>query len=450
MCKSNLYATNYKSYYFKKLSVPLTKINHLNYIDNFEDDMEIDTDENLCGNKTSFSLDDTTVSSISENLSENKEENGSKNASDITNTNMESRKLITVLKTDKDVSKINELTRLINIDVDLLDSNENPSIMYHLNTSESDDMCNKSTYSYSSDESESIQKYCELNNVYFTNSKYKCKHDMDIVNNKCKMPRQFQHHIITDLDKQHYENVLPFVQASFGNKNQDVLIKSKVYKNFKCPKTACLEEEFKSLHMNNLKLNKSKQEKICNKIHGIILKDVKEFEREEKKNLFNLITWRYSRRLLYLKKTNKFTKETYEETEYMCRLCKGKNWINNTLYFKHLFEEHGITTSLKNKTPAQHSIDIDSTIMIDCIQKKYINRDLLKYVRVKLLPLPLRMFVDFKKNHTDARYFLQCGICFKYIKSGTNENTSFGKYFREHLLNNQCAYFNEPCYILGY
>lgn len=446
MCKNNI-NVNYESYYFKKLSVPLTRLNNLNYIDDFENDMEVDTDDNAYSNETSFSLDNTTVSSISENLSENNEENGSKQGSGVTNTNMGSKRVVTVLKTNKSVSKLNELTKLINIDSDFLDSKENPSIIYHLNTTEKDEICNNSTYSYSSDESEAVQKYCDLNNVYFTNSKYKCKHDMDSGNNKCKMPRQFQHHIITDLDKQNYENVLPFVQASFAADNQDVLIQSKVYKNFKCPKSACLEEELQSVRVKN---NKNKQEKMCDKISEIILKDFKEFEKEEKKNLLNLITWRYSRRLLYLKRTNKFTRETYEETEYMCRLCKGKNWINNTLYFKHLFEEHGITTSLKNKTPIQHSIDIDSTLMIDCIQKRHINRDMLKYVWVRLMPLPLRMFVDFKRDHTDARYFLQCGICYRYMQSGTRENTSFGKYFREHLMDNQCAYFHEPCYVLGY
>ncbi|KKA02993.1 hypothetical protein D499_0D00410 [Hanseniaspora uvarum DSM 2768] len=134
----------------------------------------------------------------------------------------------------------------------------------------------------------------------------------------------------------------------------------------------------------------------------------------------------------------------------MCRMCKGKNWINNTVYFKHLFEEHGITTSLKIKTPFHHSIDIDSTVMIDCIQKFHLNRDILQYIRVRLLPLPLRMFVDFKKNQTDARYFMQCGVCYKYVKSGIEENTSFSKFFKDHMMDSQCLYFNDPCYILGY
>lgn len=446
MCKNNI-NVNYESYYFKKLSFLLTGLNNMNYIDNFDNDMEIDTDDNEYGSDTPFSLDNTTVSSISENLNENNEEDRSKHGSDLTNTNMGSKRMTTELKKDKSVLRLNELTKLINIDSDFLDSKENPSIIYHLDTSQKEELCNRSTYSHSSDESEKIQRYCDLKNVYFTNSKYKCKHDMDSAHNKCKIPRQFQHHIITDLDKRNYENVLPFVQTSFAAENQDVLIQSKVYKNFKCPKTACLEEELKDVHET---FGTSKQVKMCNRINEIILTDFKEFEREEKKSVLNLITWRYSRRLLYLKRTDKFTKETYEETEYMCRLCKGKNWINNTLYFKHLFEEHGITTSLKSKTPVQHSIDIDCTLMIDCIQKKHINRDMLKYVRVKLLPLPLRMFVDFKKDHTNARYFLQCGICYRYIQSGTRENTSFGKYFREHLMDNQCAYFHEPCYVLGY
>ncbi|CAI8506016.1 unnamed protein product [Hanseniaspora opuntiae] len=247
---------------------------------------------------------------------------------------------------------------------------------------------------------------------------------MDSGNNKCKMPRQFQHHIITDLDKQNYENVLPFVQTSFAAENQDVLIQSKVYKNFKCPKSACLEEELQSVRVKN---NKNKQEKMCNKINEIILKDFKEFEREERKKSSKSNNVEILQTLVVPKKNKQVHK----------RNVRGDR-------------EHGITTSLKNKTPIQHSIDIDSTLMIDCIQKRHINRDMLKYVRVRLMPLPLRMFVDFKRDHTDARYFLQCGICYRYMQSGTRENTSFGKYFREHLMDNQCAYFHEPCYVLGY
>lgn len=117
MCKNNI-NVNYESYYFKKLSVPLTRLNNLNYIDDFENDMEVDTDDNAYSNETSFSLDNTTVSSISENLSENIEENGSKQGSGVTNTNMGSKRVVTVLKTNKSVSRLNELTKLINIDSD--------------------------------------------------------------------------------------------------------------------------------------------------------------------------------------------------------------------------------------------------------------------------------------------------------------------------------------------
>lgn len=440
----------YKSYYFKKLLLPITKLDEINAKeDNFDHAMEIDLCENMNSGETSINLENSTVSSLSEKSCENlKSLNKSNQGSDMTNTNIENKKTNTVQKTEYIFSILNEKPSTTCFGNNLLHSEENPSIFYHLkNKNHYSYNLNNTSYSYSSDESENIQKYSELKKVYFTNSKFKCKHDTNSEHSKCKLPRQFQHHIITDLDKQHYENVLPFVQASWCEIGQDILLKAKVYKNFKCPKTACLEEEYRNTFMRN---GNDLKKKICNTIEQIVLKDSKEFNKQEKKHLLNLITWRYSRRLTYLKKSTKFTKEVYEETEYMCRMCKGKNWINNTVYFKHLFEEHGITTSLKIKTPFHHSIDIDSTVMIDCIQKFHLNRDILQYIRVRLLPLPLRMFVDFKKNQTDARYFMQCGVCYKYVKSGIEENTSFSKFFKDHMMDSQCLYFNDPCYILGY
>ena len=298
--------TSYKSYYFKKLSLPITKLENYNLKSNYDHDMNIELSDNMLSEETSFTLDNTSVSTVSEGSGENAENiKHSRQGSDLTDTDFENQKINTVIKTKEDVTWLNKRTSMITLSNNFLDSTENPSIMYHLQSEEKDCNVNNTDYSCcSSDDSENMHKYSNLKKVYFSNSKYKCKHDLNSEHNKCKLPRQFQHHIITDADKQNYENVMPFVQTSLAVENQDLLLKSKVYKNFKCPKSACLEEEYKCVNIENIPKNK----KLSSKIDQIILKDSNEFEKHEKKNLLNLITWRYSRRLTFLKKTTKARK----------------------------------------------------------------------------------------------------------------------------------------------
>ena len=415
----------YKSLYFKKLTLPLNSYVKRN---------------NQYGNS---------LMEISENESD-------ESLTDYGGENLERNRQPLLLENTIDIDEEMTDTEIFFDPYNTNSNDKNCDELIFLKTQQTD--------TCSTDNSDNILPYTYLNNVFFENSKYKCKHLLKDNEKQAVFPRCFQHHIITDADKNHYENVMPFISSlyennnDFNNRKDLVMTKCKVYKNFQCPLSACEKEKGKK--------NKEKTET--------------DFDLIEMKNLKNLITWRYSRRIEYNNnnKSNKKQNETTKtKTEFLCRLCKGKNWIENVFFFKHLFHSHGITTSMKeNYTQLENSeminfskqIDEDG-LMIESVDSLEMNRAILKHIDVKLLPLPIRIFTDFK-NKVERRHFLQCGTCFKFINceefndKKTKENRSFKSdsetsqyclngvyetFYRKHLIGDNCIGFFDNTYIIG-
>lgn len=301
----------------------------------------------------------------------------------------------------------------------------------------------------STDNSDFILQYPYSNNVFFQNSKYRCKHLLRDEEQQAIFPRCFQHHRVTDADKSHYENMMPFLSRVAERDSDLLMLNCKVYKNFKCPSSACHNEPYS----NN---------------EG----PYAEFDISELESLKNLITWRYSRRITYTARQN-YTKtcknKQLQTIEFLCRLCKGKKWIENCFFFKHLFRSHGIITSLKpeyrdykQNSISDHQKEINEEgLLIEHVNILNINRDMLKNIDVKLLPLPIRLFTDFKKG-LERRQFLQCGHCFKFInchvENLTKQNCAspkdsldgiYDNFYNRHLILENCIQSSSSCYILG-
>lgn len=300
----------------------------------------------------------------------------------------------------------------------------------------------------STDNSDIILQYTYLNNVFFQNSKYRCKHLLQNEEKQAIFPRCFQHHRITDSDKNHYENMLPFLSNIAESDSGLLMLNCKVYKNFKCPSSAC-----------------------HNKPYSGNEKSSETFDLLELETLKNLITWRYSRRITYARRQNNTATNQNKQLqiiELLCRLCKGKKWIEKGFFFKHLFQSHGIITSFKPEYGANKKKDTsfggnefnEEGLLIEHVNILNINRDLLKYIDVKLLPLPIRLFTDFKKG-IERRQFLQCGHCFRFInchvENATEEscvspkslNGIYDNFYSKHLVVENCLQTFNSCYILG-
>lgn len=206
-----------------------------------------------------------------------------------------------------------------------------------------------------------------------------CKHICG--KNKLYLPRSFQHHKLTRMMRLSYES------QSY-----------EVKKNFKCPPSACILES----HLES--------DTSCN--HSSSAGPIKRTD---------LINYRYLR-------------SRDSRKEIMCRFCLGVNWVDSTIYFKHLFLAHGIITRLDNTTDWYHinqKKNNITTIKLEDYMTFYVQevkssaiqftRNVLPHVVVRLLPIPSTYYSSIMGSGFRRTHVL-CPNCNRYIRIGWCEH----------------------------
>ncbi|KAG0668555.1 hypothetical protein C6P45_004587 [Maudiozyma exigua] len=96
----------------------------------------------------------------------------------------------------------------------------------------------------------------------------------------------------------------------------------------------------------------------------------------------------------------KYSRIMNGDKEILCRFCYGKNWINESYIYEHLFGSHGIVTSYS---------DIHNNSM---------------KISVRLLPLPINYKTESSDSCTVSRKTkVLCGICQEWIRLGNGSNS---------------------------
>lgn len=184
-----------------------------------------------------------------------------------------------------------------------------------------------------------------------------CKHLVKIYH-----PRSFQHHVVTKQLKESYQDQFC------------------LRKNFKCPKSACKDNDRESTATTPL----------------------------------NWVSYRYLR-----------TDLATGTRQVMCRFCRGKNWIRIDRYFQHLCFAHGIQTQIKpdrlSRWDSGIKVEIRDmgefyTTRIQTIVTPF-NREHLKLLDVNLIPLPKNFFSTSLRGGI-KRLHVQCRTCLHWIRLG--------------------------------
>lgn len=118
----------------------------------------------------------------------------------------------------------------------------------------------------------------------------------------------------------------------------------------------------------------------------------------------------------------RYTRQSADGKEVMCRFCHGRNWIRGSNFFKHLFLAHGIMTqikpgSLSNFEEESFTIAGCFTVKVQTVRSVDFSRNLLPLLQVSLVPIPRKSFSKVLSNGFRRTHVL-CPHCSKWIRLG--------------------------------
>lgn len=173
------------------------------------------------------------------------------------------------------------------------------------------------------------------------------------------MPRSFQHHRIQRWLKKH------LVDQGY-----------ELSKNFQCPPSRCVHD--RGPHSGDL-------------------------------HYINWISYRY-------------TRHSGRGKEVMCRFCHGRNWVNTSVFFKHLFLAHGIMTQIRPGSLSGFTVETFKltewfTVNVQTVRSVEFTRNLMPFLEVYLVPVPRKSFSKVLSNGFRRTHVL-CPNCSKWIRLG--------------------------------